>query len=462
MSPGDRDIAEAKCAELLAAGLIRESTSDYAAATVVAARKDLTGETLARRMCGDYRGLNRVTKSDRYPMPMAEEIFDKLAEGRVYSTLDLRQGFNQIPIKEEDKQKTTFHGPDRLYEWNYMPFGLKNTSAKFQRVMDLVLRGIPQAICYIDDVVVFSKDGKQHVADVAATLAAIQAAGLTCHPGKCHFGVKTVAYLGFQVGEGGLSVQQAKVEVVDRLKPPTDRSTLRAQLGFLNYYRKIVPNFSKMARALNRLLREDEPWKWGEEQEGAWRTLKEAVKSAPMLKLPNPEKPFTLYIDWSSSGIGAVLCQEEEGLERVVAYASRSCSPAEGNYSSYKGEGLAAVWAVELFRPYLQGRRFTLVTDHQPLMWLMTNQTLKGRNARWAMRLQEFEFDVKHRLGKTLQHVDGLSRQGPAAQLSTISSAETELTCLATRVWRRRTRRWWSWQTSLSTASRCPPPAAPT
>ncbi|GJP46993.1 hypothetical protein CLOM_g6227 [Closterium sp. NIES-68] len=115
MSPGDMDIAEAKCRELLAAGLMRESTSGYAAATVVAARKDLTGEMLARQMCGDYCRLNRITKSDRYPMPMAEEIFDKLAEGKVYSTLDLRQGLNQIPIKEEDKPKTAFHGPDRLH-----------------------------------------------------------------------------------------------------------------------------------------------------------------------------------------------------------------------------------------------------------------------------------------------------------------------------------------------------------
>ncbi|GJP37257.1 hypothetical protein CLOM_g21689 [Closterium sp. NIES-68] len=414
MSPGDRDIAVAKCAELLEAGLIRESTSEYAAATVVAARKDLTGETLARRMCGDYRGLNRITKSDRYPMPMAEEIFDKLAAGQVYSTLDLRQGFNQIPIKEEDKAKTAFHGPDRLYEWNYMPFGLKNASARFQRVMDQVLREVPRALCYIDDVVIFSENGLQHVADVADALAAIQAAGLKCHPGKCHFGVRTVAYLGFQVGKGGLSVQQAKVEVVDRLKAPTDRSTLRAQLGFLSYYRKFVPNFSKTARPLNLLLREDMTWKWEAEQDLAWKTLKEAVKTAPVLKLPSPDKPYTLYTDWSSSGMGAVLCQLDGGTERVVAYASRSCSPAESNYSSYEGEGLAAVWAVELFRPYLQGRKFTLVTDHQPLLWLMTNQTLKGRNARWAMRLQEFEFDVKHRPGKTLQHVDGLSRQGPA------------------------------------------------
>ncbi|GJP86394.1 hypothetical protein CLOP_g16418 [Closterium sp. NIES-67] len=159
------------------------------------------------------------------------------------------------------------------------------------------------------------------------------------------------------------------------------------------------------------LLREDTAWSWGREQEEAWQTLKEAVKTTPMLKLPDPEEPFLLYTDWSSSGMGAVLCQREKGTERVVAYASRSCRPAESNYSSYEGEGLAAVWAVELFRSYLQGRRFTLVTDHQPLLWLMRNQTLKGRNALWAMRFQEFDFEIKHRPGKTLQHVDGLSRQ---------------------------------------------------
>ncbi|GJP45105.1 hypothetical protein CLOM_g4497 [Closterium sp. NIES-68] len=344
-------------------------------------------------------------------------------------------------------------------------------------------REVPRALCYIDDVVIYSQMGEQHVADVAATSVTIQVAGLTCHPEKCHLGVKTVAYLGFQVGEGGLSVQQAKAEVVDRLKASTDRSTLRAQLGFLRYYRRFIPNFSKTAKPLNQLLSEDEGWKCGKEQERAWTTLKEAVKTALLLKLPNPDEPFLLYTDWSSSGMCTVLCQEEKGTERVVAYASRSCSPAESNYSSYEGEGLAAVWgialfrpylqgrkftlvtdhqpllwlmtnqtpkdrkgkkflrgcecggeekgtervvayvsrscspaesnyssyegeglaavwAVELFRPYLQGRKFTLVTDHQPLLWLMTNQTLKDRNARWAMRLQEFEFDVKHRPGK--------------------------------------------------------------
>ncbi|CAI7758131.1 unnamed protein product [Closterium sp. NIES-53] len=416
MSPQDIEACTAKCQELLATGLIRRSSSDYAAATVVAARTDLTGAVLSRRMCGDYRGLNKVTASDRYPMPMAEEIFDQLHGSWVFSTLDLRQGFNQIPIAEEDKRKTAFHGPDGLYEWNYMPFGLRNASAVFQRVMDTVLREVKGAACYIDDVIIFSPDGERHVEDIEATLTAIQAAGLTCHPGKCRFGHSSVAYLGFEVAGGELSIQKAKVEVLDRVGRPRDRSRLRALLGFLNYYRKFIPDFSKRVAPLNKLLREDQKWQWEEPQEEALKGLMEAVKSGAVLKLPNGKAPFVLYTDWRSVGMGAVLSQLEEGQEKVVAFASRTCNPAEANYSSYEGEGLAAVWAVGHFRVYLQGRHFTLVTDHQPLLWLMQNQTLTGRNARWAMKLQEYDFTVKHRPGRTMQHVDGLSRNPPREQ----------------------------------------------
>ncbi|CAI7886383.1 unnamed protein product [Closterium sp. NIES-54] len=360
MSPRDIEVCTAKCQELLATGLICRSSSDYAAATVVAARTDLTGAVLSRRMCGDYRGLNKVTASDRYPMPMAEEIFDQLHGSWVFSTLDLRQGFNQIPIAEEDKRKTAFHGPDGLYEWNYMPFGLRNASAVFQRVMDTVLREVKGAAYYIDDVIIFSPDSERHVEDIEATLTAIQAAGLTCHPGKCRFGHSSVAYLGFEVAGGELSIQKAKVEVLDRVGRPRDMSGLRALLGFLNYYRKFIPDFSKRAAPLNKLLREDQKWQWEEPQEEALKGLMEAVKSGAVLKLPNGKAPFVLYTDWSSVGMGAVLSQLEEGQEKVVAFASRTCNPAEANYSSYEGEGLAAVWAVGHFRVYLQGRHFTL------------------------------------------------------------------------------------------------------
>ncbi|CAI5473480.1 unnamed protein product [Closterium sp. Yama58-4] len=363
-------------------------------------------------MCGDYRSLNKVTVADRYPMQSAEEIFDKLQGAKVFSTLDLRQGFNQIPIRPADRKKTAFHGPDCLYEWCFMPFGLKNAPALFQRAMDTILRGVPAAACYIDDVVVFSPDAEQHVKDVKATLDAIRAAGLTCHPKKCSFGNTGVKYLGFEVQGGQLGIQQAKVEVLYWVPRPKDRSTLRAVLGFLNYYRRFFPNFSKTAAALNRLLREDQKWEWGEAEQGALHALLKAVKTASVLTLPNKEDPFVLYTDWSSAGMGAILCQKREGEEKVVASASRSCNPAEANYSSYEGEGLAAVWAITHFRVYLQRRQFELVTDHQPLTWLMTNQALTGRNARWAMRLQEYDFSIRHRAGKTMQH---MQREPPGA-----------------------------------------------
>ncbi|CAI7735718.1 unnamed protein product, partial [Closterium sp. NIES-54] len=231
MSAEDAAICKEKCEELLTAGIIRPSESSYAAATVVAARKDLTGAVLSRWMCWDYRAV-------------------------IFTTLDLRQGFNQIAIREEDKRKTAFHGVDGFYEYNKMPFGMRNASAVFQRAMDQELRGIPAPVCYIDDVLVFSKSDMQHVEDLRRTLEAIAAAGLTCHPEKCKIARRTVAYLGFEVKGGRLGIQEAKFKVLDKLAPPKDKSGLRALLGFLNYYRKFVPNFSRRANLLNQLLRE--------------------------------------------------------------------------------------------------------------------------------------------------------------------------------------------------------------
>ncbi|CAI5475647.1 unnamed protein product [Closterium sp. Yama58-4] len=396
MPPGDEEICREKIKELLEAGLIR-------------------------------RDINKITMPDRYPMPMAEEIFDKLADGVFFTTLDLRQGFNQIKIREEDVKKTAFHGPDGLYEWLYIPFGLRNASAVFQRVMDAVLRGIEHAACYIDDVVVFSLTEQQHLEDVERTLSAIEGAGLTCHPNKCRWGEQTVQYLGYEVKGGQIGIQQAKAQVLDRLREPRDKSGLRAVLGFLSYYRRFVPNFSKRAAVLNGMLREDKTWEWREKQREALQDLMIAVKTATVLRLPAADQPFILYTDWSSQGIGAILCQEMEGVEKVVAYASTSCNPAEAQYSSYIGEGLVAVWAVGHFRVYLQGREFTLVTDHQPLTWLMTTPGLTGRNARWAVKLQEYDFKVRHRPGKTLQHVDGLSRNPPPLETEQ-EARETERT----------------------------------
>ncbi|GJP61828.1 hypothetical protein CLOP_g18952 [Closterium sp. NIES-67] len=267
-------------------------------------------------MCGDYREINRVTRADRYSMPTAEEIFDRLEGAVIFSTLDLRQGFNHIAINEGDKGTTAFHGADGLYEWNVMLFGLRNASAVFQRVMDQVLKTVPAAACYIDDVVIFSRSEEEHAEHLKATLDAIAAAGLTCHPEKCKIARRTVAYLGFEVQGGRMGIQEAKVAVLDKLGAPKDKGALRALLGFLNYYRRFIPNFSKRAYRLNQLLREGQTWKWGPEEEQVRRDLLEAIKAGTVLQLPKKDAPFTIYTDWSSMGMGAVLCQELEGEEK--------------------------------------------------------------------------------------------------------------------------------------------------
>ncbi|CAI7825223.1 unnamed protein product [Closterium sp. NIES-53] len=189
MNAEDAAICKEKCEELLAAGIIRPSESSYAAAIMIAARKDITGKVLAKRMCGDFWELNKITSPDRYPMPTAEDIFDCLEGAIIFTTLDLRQGFNQLAIREEDKRKTAFHEVDGLYEYNIMPFGIRNAPA----AMDQVLKGIPTAACYIDDILIFSSSEEQHVRDLKQTLEAVAAAGLTCHPKKCKIARHTAA-----------------------------------------------------------------------------------------------------------------------------------------------------------------------------------------------------------------------------------------------------------------------------
>ena len=289
------------------AGLIRRSESPSAAATVMAKRADLLGNVGALRMCGDYRDLNRVTVRDSYPMPTPEEIFDRVHAAAWFSTLDLRQGFNQIMLREEDKPKTAFHAPYGLYEWNVIPFGLRNASACFQRVMEAVLRGFNQAECFIDDVVVFSITEEGHREDVKEVLQRILQAGLTCHPKRCAFAFYSILYLGLHVGEGKLTVQQTKVAVLEEMPAPKDLARLRTFLGFAGFYRRFIKDFATLAKPLTLLLKAEEQWRWEEPPQEAFQVLKTVLQQAPALTLPQPGTELLLHTDWSAIGMVAVL-----------------------------------------------------------------------------------------------------------------------------------------------------------
>lgn len=190
-------------------------------------------------------------------MPLPEEIFDSLGDSKIFSILDLRQGFNQILMADEDCKKTAFHGSSHLWEWVVMPFGLKNAPVTFQRVMDRVLAGADYLKCYIDDVLVHSRDLDSHMQHLEDLFRRLEAAGLRCHPSKCEFGVNTVVYLGHRIVPGGITPHKAKVDAINQKAAPTDISKLRAFLGLVNYYRTYVEHFSRIARPLYDLLKKE-------------------------------------------------------------------------------------------------------------------------------------------------------------------------------------------------------------
>jgi hypothetical protein len=313
-SDTERKMIQARTTELVEAGLVEIAPSDceYASATVMPSKKDIYGNWTEKRMCGDYRRINKFTKSDRYAMPTLEENFEAIGHAKVFSTLDLRLGYHQIGLREEDKEKTAFWGidkdrKDRLYQWKFLSFGLKNAPAEFQRVMDRVFSGLEFVKCYIDDIIVFSTSAEKHKTHLTEVFARLRLHGLKLHPGKCKFYCDRVEYLGHMIYPGGLGVVASKVEVVMSIPKPRDVSRLRAFLGLCNYYRKFVKTFSAIAKPLTMLTRLNQPWIWGDEQEAAFGQLKDRLASAPILRRPIAGRTYQLHTDWSTLGIGAVL-----------------------------------------------------------------------------------------------------------------------------------------------------------
>jgi hypothetical protein len=271
-SHAQRKIIQARTTELVEARLVELAPPDYeyASATVMPSKKDIYGNWTEKRMCGDYRRINKFTKFDRYAMPTPEENSEAIGHAKVFNNLDLCSGYHQIGLREEDKEKTAFwgidkDGKDRLYQWKFLPFGLKNAPAEFQRVMDQVFLGLEFVRCYIDDIIVFSTSPQKHRTQLANVFTRLRLHGLKLHPSKCKFYCDRVEYLGHMKYPGGLGVVASKVEVVMSIPRPRDVSRLRAFLGLCNYYRKFVKTFNAIAKPLTMLTRSDQPWIWGNE-----------------------------------------------------------------------------------------------------------------------------------------------------------------------------------------------------
>ena len=394
-------------------GVVRPSSSPFAAAVVLARKKN--GKW---RFCVDFRGLNRLTVQDNYPLPRIDAIFDQLGKSRYFSMLDAQSGYWQIPMAPEDIHKTAFITHRGLREFVRMPFGLTGAPATYQRMMDVTLQEelhgpTPVATQYLDDTCVHTIEWADHLKALDSILTKIAAINLKLCPTKCLFGANEAEHLGHIVRENQLLPDPEKVRAISEWITPINVSEVRSFLGMVGYYRHFIEGFSRVAKPLHHLTKLDTVFEWGPEQTTAFEILKAALCSSPILIRPDPALPFIVDTDYSTDGIGATISQRgADGQEHPIAFASRSLHGAEVNYSTTDGELLAMVWAITVkFRPYLYGGpTFTCRVDHNPLVYLHSQRNLTGRLARWHMKLMEYNFLVVHRAGLVHSNVDPLSR----------------------------------------------------
>lgn len=420
--------------DLLVRGWVVKSKSPFAAPVVCVRKRDGS-----LRLCIDYRLLNQKTVPDRHPLPRIQDLIDTLGGQSWFSLLDQGKAYHQGYMAEGSRHMTAFITPWGLYEWVRVPFGLANAPAAFQRSMEEMLDSLRDNCCipYLDDVLCYAKSFADHVEGVRQVLKALQRHGVKLRPTKCEFFKQEVRYVGRLVSADGVRIDPKDIDAVLSLreKRPSTVGEVRKLVGFLSYYRAYIQDFSRIAKPIYELLqvkgRAEEmlkrskkgkgaqlpsktPVQWDDGHQRILEQLIDVLSHPPVLAYPDFELPFVLHTDASEQGLGAVLYQRQEGKLRVIAYGSRTLSPAEKNYNLHSGklEFLALKWSVcEKFRDYLfYAPHFTVYTDNNPLTYVMSTAKLNAVGHRWVGELADFRFAIKYRPGKSNVDADTLSR----------------------------------------------------
>lgn len=408
LSYGERSQVREMVQEMLDTGIVRESSSPYASPIVLVKKK--TGE---KRLCVDYRALNRRTKKDHYPLPLIEDQLDRLSGNTLFVSLDLASGYYQIPIEEKSQDKTAFVTPDGQFEFTRMPFGLVNAPSVFQRTINKILSDAKSkyALVYMDDVLVPARSFEEGMSRLEEVLTLLKKGGLTLKLAKCKFFYDSIDFLGFQIGAGGIQPGIRKTDAISKFPVPKTQHELRQFLGLASFFRRFVRGFAIMAGPLTDLLRKDAEWTWGAQQDESFQKLKSVLTTRPVLALYDPKRETQVHTDASKHGVAGILLQKgDDGLLKPVSFFSRKTTPDEQKYHSFELETLAVVSALNRFRVYLIGMPFKVLTDCNALRTTLTKKDLIPRIARWWVQLQEFDCEIEYRPGTRMQHVDALSR----------------------------------------------------
>ncbi|GJS57908.1 putative reverse transcriptase domain-containing protein [Tanacetum coccineum] len=353
--------------------------------------------------------LQELLTKNRYPLPRIDDLFDQLQGSSIYSKIDLRSGYHQLRVREQDVPKTAFRTRYGHYEFQVMPFGLTNAPAVFMDLMNRVCKPYLDkfVIVFIDDILIYSKDEKEHEEHLKTILELLKEEKLYAKFSKCEFWIPKVQFLGHVIDSRGIHVDPAKIESIKDWASPKTPTEIRQFLGLAGYYRRFIEGFSKIAKSMTKLTQKGIKFDWGEKEEDAFQLIKQKLCSAPILALPEGSEDFVVYCDASHKGLGAVLMQRE----KVIAYASRQLKVHEKNYTTHDLELGSVVFALKIWRHYLYGTRCTVFTDHKSLQHILDQKELNMRQRRWLELLSDYDCDIRYHPGKANVVADALSRK---------------------------------------------------
>jgi hypothetical protein len=410
MSPKENEIVEKIVMEWQKAGIIRPSCSEYSSPAVLVDKKDGS-----KRLCVNYKKLNEKTVRDRYPLPVMEDLIARLKDSRIFSTLDLENGFFHVKVNEMSKKYTSFVVPFGQYEFNRVPFGLTNSPSVFMRFVHrvfrpLMLEGI--LLIYLDDLMVLAVDEDEAANRLERVLGVAEDYGLNIKWKKCNFVKNEVEFLGLVVKDGTITPSPDRVKAVMHFPTPKSIKKLQSFLGLTSYFRKFIENYSLIAKPLSDLFRGDAKFSWHGKQQEAFQKLKECLSNHPVLQIYDPSAETELHTDACASSYGSVLMQrnKEDKKFHPVYFFNRKTSQDQEKWCSYDLEALAVVKSLEKFRVYLLGIPFKIVTDCQAFAMAMRSKNVSRKAARWAEELETFDYTIEHRPGSKMKHVDALSR----------------------------------------------------
>lgn len=410
-NPSTAQILEDELKKMKDRGIIEESTSQWSFPLVLVRKK-----SGGIRVCLDLRRLNMITLKEVYPTPKLEGIIDTLSGARIFTTLDIREAFYHIELDPDSRNLTSFSTQNSSYRFRRMPMGAKNSSQAFQRLINTVLRGVrlqntsSSVHSYLDDLIIASAEFKNHLTLLEDVLNRLLNANLSLNAAKCNFAQEECIYLGHKFDAEGVHPDPSKTSMIKVSAPPKNAQENKSLLGLYTYYKKFIKNFQEIALPMYELCRKDVKFKWTTRCQQALDTLKERLINSVTLAYPDFKQPFIVQTDASDEGIGFVLSQKNNGVERPVYFAGRVLSETQRNYTVFDKEALALVEGIKYYKSYLMDKKFSIITDHNALRWLMSAEP-KGRVARYQIFLSQFDFEIIHRQGSRHGNADALSRK---------------------------------------------------